>query len=203
MAAAGLLESWLLAATDVTSGMGIALVVALTEEALKLVAVLGVAGTARRFFNDPLDGLVYGSLAGLGMAIEESLFYLQHGPRGPATFPAAELARICGHLVMGGIGAFGLGMAAVGRRGWPWALAGGWAAAVGLHFAWDTLALAAADAGGMDLRSSLSAVAIMVAGLVLYGGLTAMGSAWSHRLFAPEAPARLWGWPFVRKGRKI
>jgi hypothetical protein len=103
---------------------------------------------------------------------------------------------------MGGIGAFGVGPAALRRRAWPLTLAAGFLAATGLHFAWDWLALSA-DGLHLGLRHTLIGVAIMVGGLLAYGALTAVGSAWSHRLFAPDRPALLWGWPFNRAGRKI
>ena len=203
MALAGQAESWVLEWSGVTSRPGIAAVAAVVEEILKLVTVVGVALLARKQFNDPLDGLIYGSMAGLGMAIEESAFYLRHGPRRPEVLPPVELARICGHLVMGGIGGFGVGLAAIGKRAWPFALAGGFFAAMGLHFAWDWLAISALDGGGLDPRHTLLGVAIMTGGLALYGALTAIGSGWSHGLFAPNRPALLWGWPFNRAGRKI
>jgi RsiW-degrading membrane proteinase PrsW (M82 family) len=203
MALAGRAESWLLAWSGVTSRAGIAALVSLVEEGFKFAAVVGVALGARKQFNDPLDGLVYGSMSGLGMAVEESVFYLQHGPRRHEVLPVIELARICGHLVMGGIGGFGVGLAAVHRRAWPLTVAGGLGAATGLHFAWDWLAMSVADARELVPRTSLVGVAIMVGGLVLYGTLTAVGSEWSHRLFAPGRPGLLWGWPFDRAGRKI
>ena len=203
MALAGQAESWILGWSGITSRAGITGLAAVLEEALKLLAVVGVALAARKQFNDPLDSLIYGSMAGLGMAIEESVFYLRHGPRRPAVLPPVELARICGHLVMGGIGGFGVGLAAIRRRAWPFALAGGLFAAMGLHFAWDWLATSVLDAGRLGPHDTLLGVAIMTGGLALYGTLTVIGSAWSHGLFAPDRPARLWGWPFNRAGRKI
>jgi hypothetical protein len=38
----------------------------------------------------------------------------------------------------------------------------------------------------------------MLTGLLVYGTLVAHASRWSHDLFAPWSPARLWGWPFRR-----
>jgi len=200
---AGLVESWALEWSGLTSRAGIAALAAVVEETAKMLVVVAVALTARRAFNDPLDGLVYGSLAGLGMAVEESVAYLRAEPRGPRMLPPVELVRLCGHLVMGGIGAFAVGMAAAGRRAWPLALAGGLGAATSLHFAWDWLALSVADARELSLGNSVLAVVLMVAGLALYGTLTAIGSRWSHGLFAPDRPALLWGWPFNRAGRKF
>ena len=200
---AGLVESWMLDAWGLASQAGIAALAAVVEETAKVLVVALVAISARKAFNDPLDGLIYGSLAGLGMAVEESVAYLRAEPRGPRILPPVELVRLCGHLVMGGIGAFALGMAAAGRRAWPLALAGGLGAATSLHFAWDWLALSVADARELSLGNSVLAVVLMVAGLALYGTLTALGSKWSHFLFEPDRPARLWGWPFNRAGRKF
>jgi RsiW-degrading membrane proteinase PrsW (M82 family) len=200
---AGLVESWALEWSGLTSRAGIAALAAVVEEAAKVLVVAGVALTARKAFNDPLDGLIYGSLAGLGMAVEESVAYLRAEPKNQPILPPVELVRLCGHLVMGGIGAFAVGMAVAGRRAWPLALVGGLVAAMSFHFAWDWLALSVADAHELSLGSSVLGVVQMVAGLALYGTLTAIGSKWSHGLFAPDRPARLWGWPFNRAGRKF
>ena len=43
----------------------------------RVAMVLSVAWLFRPRFTDPLDGLMYGTLGGLGMAIEESLLYVQ------------------------------------------------------------------------------------------------------------------------------
>ena len=54
-----------------------AAVIALIEEGGKLLTVLFLANVLlRRQFNDPMDGLIYGRLAGLGMAVNESMLYL-------------------------------------------------------------------------------------------------------------------------------
>lgn len=200
---AGTIESWALGALGVSSPPAIAWIAAVTEETLKLIAVLTVAGTARREFNDPMDGLIYGSMAGLGMALEESVAYLRAGMTapGPQVLPPGEVVRLCGHLVMGGIGGFGVGMAALRKRGWPAALCGGWLAAIGLHFGWDWIALRAESASGFAPVHAASAALLMLAGFLLYGALVSLASRWSHDLFAPDLPARLWGWPFNRLRR--
>jgi RsiW-degrading membrane proteinase PrsW (M82 family) len=200
---AGLVESWTLDWSGLTSRPAIAALAAAVEETAKVLVVAAVALSARKAFNDPLDGLIYGSLAGLGMALEESVAYLRAEPRGPRILPPVELVRLCGHLVMGGIGAFALGMAATGRRAWPLALVGGLVAATSFHFAWDWLALSVADARELSPGNSVLGVVLMVAGLALYGTLTAIGSNWSHGTFDPDRPPRLWGWPFSPTGRKF
>lgn len=203
MTLAGFVESWAITASGATSRPSIAALAALVEEVAKVLVVVGLALRARKAFNDPLDGLIYGSLVGLGAAVEESLHYLRGEPRRPSLLPPVEVVRIFGHLVMGGIGSFALGMAAVGRKAWPFVLTGTLGAATFLHWAWDWLSLSAADEGRLGPRQSLIGVAIMAGGLALYATLTAVGSEWSHRLFAPDRPSLLWGWPFTRTGRKI
>ena len=178
----------------------VAFLAATHEEAGKALAVLAIALVFRRRFNDPMDGIIYGSFAGLGAAVEESIAVLRHSDP-VSLLPPAEVIRLLGHLVMGGIGGFGLGLAFQRHRAWGWALAGSFLAAVLLHFVWDLIALPANDIRGTGAPAaptrghSLAAIAVMLAGLVVYGSLVAAGSRFSRRAFAPGAPG-LWGWPF-------
>jgi RsiW-degrading membrane proteinase PrsW (M82 family) len=175
-------------------GAGPAAVAAVCEETAKLLVVAAIAVLARRHFNDPMDGVIYGSVAGLGAAVEESVAFLGDGTSG-AWLPPGEIVRLLGHLVMGGIGCFGLGLVAGRRRGWPLALFGCWSAAVLLHFAWDWISLRPHALGAVSLPSVLAAT-LMVSGLLLYGALVASASARSRREFAPSSNGGLWGWPF-------
>lgn len=155
-----------------------------TEETAKLIVVVLIAYCLPRWFNDPMDGLVYGSFAGLGAALEESAALLGW-PRGAAVLPAAEVVRIMGHLVMGGIGGFGIGLLRPRRRAW-------WAAgfcltfgfAVALHMAWDVVAFSAADAGRMLAWHTWGAMGLMLVGLVVFWGLAAAGAGMSRGVFA-------------------
>src|SRR5690606_3183208 len=100
---------------------------AVTEELAKLAVVWAIALLWRRQFNDPMDGLIYGSFAGLGCAIEESVGL--HGwPTGAALLPLQEPIRLLGHLVMGGIGGFAVGLWRIRFAPWPVAVAACWAA---------------------------------------------------------------------------
>jgi RsiW-degrading membrane proteinase PrsW (M82 family) len=196
MATAGILEEWTFRGERITGELAIAATAALEEESLKLLVVGVIALLFRRDFNDPMDGLIYGSMSGLGMALEESIHLLRASHATGPFPPPVELVRLFGHVVMGGISGFPLGLARVGRPRWPWALLGCVLAAIGLHSAWDWLSLTAPASG--ELRPGQAALGslLMLAGMALYGALVDFGSHRSHDLFAPDQPDRLWGWPF-------
>jgi RsiW-degrading membrane proteinase PrsW (M82 family) len=198
MALAGRVEALTLAGGHLTSTRALAVVAASEEELLGFAVVVAIALLARRAFNDPMDGLIYGSMVGLGMALEESVSYLRAAPR-TNLLPPAELVRICGHLVMCGIAAFPLGPLAVHRRGGHVAFAACLGAAIALHFGWDWIALDVEARGAPDVAHTLAGMLLMSSGLLLYGALTAAGARWSHDLFAPKSPFGLWGWPFDRR----
>jgi len=170
---------------------------ALVEELLRLGLVLSISRLFRGTFNDPMDGLVYGSLAGLGMGLDESFALLGLLRERSGSLLPVEVVRLLGHLVMGGITGFGVGMARVGWPRWGRWMAGTVAASLALHFAWDVVALGLPpDAGAATVRSLLGA-SVMLVGMLLYGGLVAVGSDASKQVFAPLSARTIWGWPFT------
>jgi RsiW-degrading membrane proteinase PrsW (M82 family) len=185
---AGWLEAWTFVALSVARPAGQAAVAAACEELGKLLVVVAFAFFARRTFNDPMDGIVYGSMAGLGAALDESVALLRGSSHG-LLLPPEELVRLCGHLVMGGLGGFAVGMARIGKKGWPAAVVGGFLAAFALHFGWDFMALSA-ETREPSLGQTLARVATMLAGLVGYGLLLELGARWSKQVFAPDLPVR-------------
>lgn len=175
--------------------VSLALVAATHEELARLLIVAGIALCARKTFNDPLDGIIYGSVAGLGMAIQESVQYLSDW-KAIGSLPPTEFLRLLGHLVMGGITGFGIGMV---RMGFPRAvrwLLGCLVVAISLHFAWDWIALTARDAPVMLWWQKLLATLLMLWGCLFYGVLVITGSDRSREIFAPRRASSLWGWPF-------
>lgn len=56
--------------------LGGSLVAPLTEEFVKALAVIAMVVVLRREIHSPLDGLIYGGLAGFGFAAVENLLYL-------------------------------------------------------------------------------------------------------------------------------
>jgi RsiW-degrading membrane proteinase PrsW (M82 family) len=184
MTTAGRLEVLVFRVWPPQSEAETALLAAVIEELGKLAVVATVALLDRRHFNDPLDGLVYGSVAGLGAAVEESVAFLRGAAHSPSLLPGSEVVRIAGHLVMGGIGAFGLGALRRERpRAWGW-LMGGFGAAVALHFLWDWVSLRPVP--GQPVQRVLLAAALMLAGLVVWRKLVTIGLSWSRAVFAPR-----------------
>lgn len=117
--------------------------IALIEEGGKLFTVLLLAVVLlRRQFNDPMDGLIYGRLAGLGMAVEESLLYLSLSPPTLQTL-GVEIVRLIAHSLMGGIVGFAIGLGArpCGQRRYhPRLVLLCLALSTTLHFAWNVVA---------------------------------------------------------------
>jgi RsiW-degrading membrane proteinase PrsW (M82 family) len=164
-----------------------------TEEFAKLAVVLAVATLLPRTFNDPMDGIIYGSFAGLGAALEESASLMGFAVRTWGFLPAQEPVRLLGHLVMGGIGAFAVGMIRPARRPrWLVAFVVTFGCAVALHVFWDVVAFSASDKGRMLLWHKTAAVSLMLGGLAIYWRLVAAAERMSRQWFGlatPIAPA--------------
>lgn len=180
-------------AAETTAGS--AAIAATHEELAKLICVILIAQIFRKQFNDPMDGIIYGSFIGLGMAIEESLFYLSL-EAAPNIASGREAVRLVLHLLMGGMGGFGLGMARFHMRLWPAALALFFGCALAIHFCWDAVIPLTYDDDVMAGLQQASAVALMVGSIVIYGTLVAVASRWSRAEFAADSAKRLWAWPF-------
>jgi len=195
---AGRIEGCLLTLGPDLGLLGTAAVASVTEEVPKLLVVAAVAFLARREFDDPMDGIVYGSMAGLGAALEESVFYVGLSPAKSAWLPAGEMVRLWAHVVLGGIVGFPLGFWRGRRRRAALATGAALAVATALHFAWDAVVLSVPDPSPPDSIHSLLAVAVMVGSLALYGRLVTLASTRSRQQFAPLSRRRLWGWPFSR-----
>lgn len=177
--------------------VGSAFVAAVTEECLRLLLVMALAIFVRSQFNDPMDGIIYGCLIGLGMAIEESVSFLRENNADPSYLPPNEILRLIGHLIMGGITGFAVGMFRMRMKRWAAALAGCLLFSMLLHFAWDIIAFKTIAAGGSPLSVRLITVLLMLTGMGFFGYLVVLASEWSRQEFAPDQKHRLWGWPFT------
>lgn len=157
----------------------LAMCAGVTEELAKFLATGAMILIARRHFDEPLDGLIYGAFAGLGAAVEESLSMLSARQGASMALPPEEVVRLAGHLVMGGIGGYGWGLAAARCRGWRGWMAGSLAGAALLHTLWDVVAFdAQARQRAQEPRVWMSvvlSVGLMLAGLIAFRWLVTQG----------------------------
>lgn len=181
----------------VDSHIAVAALAAMHEEAARLLIVIAIALVFPRQFNDPMDGIVYGSMVGLGMALEESFYLLGLLESPDMLVLPVEIVRLLGHLVMAGIVGFGVGLARARTTGWPSMFARCLVVAFLLHFLWDWVALAASDAVSLTPLQTTASIALMLFGIFFYGSLVMAGSKLSKQMFAPESSVMLWGWPFT------
>jgi protease PrsW len=171
----------------------IALVAASFEESVRLLIVLTVALAAPRYFNDPMDGLIYGSMVGIGMAVEETIHWTATGTSVAAAIPV-ELVRLFGHVLMGGITGFGIGLMRRHGAGSSWipTAVACLAAGTALHFTWDYIALVSATRVGDTSWPVFVSIGLMLAGMLGYASLVVLGSRWSREQFAPTSRVRVW-----------
>jgi RsiW-degrading membrane proteinase PrsW (M82 family) len=191
------IETWTLIHVLAATPRNIAFVAATHEELARLLIVLGIAMTAQRHFNDPIDGLVYGSLVGLGMAITESVFLIQESAGTLRTLPPSEPVRILAHLVLGGITGYAIGPLRIKHSDWRPRLVGCVGFTLAWHFTWDWIAFTALARGFMTWPETIAGMVLMLAGLVFYGALVARGSRDSREALAPDSERNVWGWPFT------
>jgi len=194
MRVAGAIE--LASMANVQSSPAIAALAALHEELARLIIVSGLALLLRRNFNDPMDGIVYGSIVGLGMAVEESYYVLGLLQDPPAYLLPVETVRLTGHLIMGGIVGFAIGLARTGTGAWKSKLVLCFSVSFALHFLWDVLALATDVRPDFSEAQTTAAIALILFGMLFYGSLVLEGSRLSKSMFAPTSEESLWGWPF-------
>lgn len=151
-----------------------AALVSCTETFARMAMVFTVATLFRSRFTDPLDGLMYGTLGGLGMAIEESLLYLSFAPATAQTL-GAEVVRLFAHSLMGGLVGFAVGQWVRPNRSprpRPVLTVGCLAVALLVHFSWDYIAYQTSRAAILRLLPML----LMLSLMMVWGGLVAYAS---------------------------
>jgi protease PrsW len=168
--ACALLEGFTL---EAFSGRGVAwglaratLGVAAVEEMAKLLCVRWLVWS-RPEFDERMDGIVYGTRAGLGFALAENVLYLV-GIRGELTFAGIYVARalltVPMHAVCGGIIGYFAACRRFDRRG-PGML-GGYGVAVAIHGLFDGAVFVASDAalrGHIEIGISLLSIPLVIA----------------------------------------
>jgi protease PrsW len=138
--------------------------VAVAEETLMGAALVGLLMLRPQEIDGVSDGVVYGSMVGLGFALIENLFYYaeatHYGFSGVATtFVLRGVASpVCQALFASLIGAGVAYAATVSSRRGLWAVGLGWLAAVVLHALWN----AELPAAGSGLALTYAVLAVIV-----------------------------------------
>ena len=177
-----------------------AAVVAISEETAKLLVVLSIALLFRRHFKDPLDGVIYGTLCGLGTAVEESLLYISLAQPTMLTL-GAEVVRLLAHSLMGGVVGFAVGFVVAmpprgAARGVPRSASGKPSSvsrrpklavicvlvAMLVHFAWNYIAYQSHHPP--ILRGVL--MLLMLTLMMLWGAMAALAAEKSRLAFVPD-----------------
>jgi RsiW-degrading membrane proteinase PrsW (M82 family) len=146
-----------------------AALIAAIEEGGKFVTILFLAILLWREFNDPMDGLIYGRLMGLGMAVEESLLYLSLSPPTLQTL-GTEIVRLFAHSLMGGLIGFAIGLGGSPRgqrRQYPVLALGCLMLSTFFHFGWNCIAYSSK----VTALSRLGPMVIMASMLILWAVL--------------------------------
>ena len=195
---AGLVEDHFLARYATPPIVVHAAITGICEEVGKVLLVVVVAVTCRPFFNDPIDGLIYGSFIGLGFGLGESFYTVSLA--GPEWYQVpTEAVRLFLHTLMGGVGGYGIGLLVCPDRksSWPVWLVGGPLLAMVTHFLWNLyVGLVPMEQSGP--RTQLAAVVLMLGLTGAFGFLVVLGAAHSRAVFAPDDRRSVWGWPFGR-----
>lgn len=145
------------------------------EEIAKGLGVLLIFAAARRWFDGPIDGIVYGGLIGAGFAFTENIQYfgislLEGGVvEASTTFFVRGIISPFAHVMFTAVTGFAVGLAA--RRGagvaaafGPWLF--GLAGAIALHALWNGSAMIG-DFWGLYLVLQIPLFLLFVGGVLL------------------------------------
>ncbi len=164
---------------------------------MSMVVLLAIA--FGRHFDDPIDGLVYGSFFGIGCALYEMNTYHAASPlAGPSVVNqfGSEVVRCTLHWLTGGLAGFGVGMAKLARPNARQILLAWSAAALAIHFCWDFFCGLPTQGGESWMAQRVIAVSLMLAALGMYGWAVCLGESHGRHMYGAQ-PRRLWGWPFT------
>jgi RsiW-degrading membrane proteinase PrsW (M82 family) len=194
MAGAFVIETFvqdLAGATD--DGLLAALLAGTLEELAKLAVPVAVLLLIRKHFNDPMDGLIYGSLAGLGAAIYEAAWWQWFAPppdgANLVNSYGPSAVRLLMHTLWGGIVGSALGLIVM-KKPWRTTLAQRVGVVMLVHFAWDLFIGFANDQGTLQ---RLLAALILGGSVCWYGLIVVQANKWSRSMHAPTSKQRLVG----------
>ena len=163
--------------------------------AAKLAVPVAILLLIRKHFTDPMDGLIYGSLAGLGAAFSESVWYsfIATMPE-PATLIHAQgpsAIRFMLHTLWGGIAAYALGLVIM-KKPYRRQLLQSVGGVLVLHVLWDVFLGFAPDGPETGGQRAVTAL-VMGATVIWYGLLIVEANKWSRSMHPPTKKQRLLG----------
>jgi protease PrsW len=150
------------------------LVVGVSEEGSKFLGAWSLA-RHRREFDEPIDGIIYGSAAALGFAAVENIKYFAVGRMSGVVIAVRAFVTVPSHMFFGAIWGYALGRQLVSRRV---SVLGFFALAAFAHGAFDALL----STDGMQLVSTL-----LVLGLA-FGFVAMLRSALRFGAVRPRLP---------------
>lgn len=165
------------------------------EEAAKLAVPVAILVFMKKHFNDPMDGLIYGSLAGVGAGLFESAWWLWFVPAPEGsdalTVHGPNAMRLLMHTLWGGIVGSALGLIVM-KKPWRLTLAQRVGLVMLIHFAWD-LFIGFIPPDKQNHWHRLVAALIIGASVAWYGLLVVQANKWSRSMHAPTSKQRLVG----------
>jgi RsiW-degrading membrane proteinase PrsW (M82 family) len=192
-------EDMLIGVLRVESLTIIAAIAATHEELAKLAIAIAIVLVLRRQIDDPADGLLYGALAGLGFAMEESMLYLSLTQPEPQLI-GREFVRLVFHAILGGIDGFGIGLARSQQRGWLRILLACLTVSMGVHFLWDALCGLPTMCDAAAVFHRCVALLLMLGSLGIFGYCVHAAHARLPHGVCFQCSNKLWGWPLANLG---
>lgn len=166
----------------------------ITEELAKLAIPVAVLVLFKKRFNDPMDGIVYGSLAGIGAALFEGTYRQWFADPETATVLTTHgpnAMRLLMHTLWGGIVGSALGLVVM-KKPWRKTLAQRVGLVMLMHAAWDLL-IGYVPPDEQGFLSRLAAALLIGTSVIWYGLLVVQANKWSRSMHAPTSKQRLVG----------